>query len=148
MAASTVRFQAVLLAPGGCFSGLPGALAFGQEVLPGCSFFGGQALRTSRYLLGQFHEVARETHQPVRIVGPEFFAFVQHGGGAGPVTAVDAAIQEQNVAAVKVDAEILHLGRSIQNAALDGHGFLERGPGFVAAAQCELGLADLHPGVG
>ena len=35
MAASTVRFQAVLLAPGGCFSGLPDALAFGQVVLPG-----------------------------------------------------------------------------------------------------------------
>jgi hypothetical protein len=35
MAASTVRFHAVLLAPGGCFTGLPGALAFGQVVLPG-----------------------------------------------------------------------------------------------------------------
>ncbi len=39
-------------APRVCFSGLPDALAFGQVVLPGYLFVGGQALRSSRHLLG------------------------------------------------------------------------------------------------
>jgi hypothetical protein len=128
--------------------GAAAAVAFGkQAAAKGRRVRGGSCARAG-HRVGQGRVVVGSFTKPRGVVGPEFFAFVQRGVGAGPVTAADAAILEQIVAAVQVDAVILHLGRSIQNAALDGHGFLERGPGFVALAQCELGLADLHPGVG